>query len=128
MILGLGIDLVHIPRIEGVINRFGHRFLNRVYTEQEIEICLKRKRPSEAFAIRFAAKEACSKALGTGMRKGVAWRQMEVLQENSGRPVLVLNGNARRLAMQIGAQSWMVSLSHEGEYATAVVILQNTRH
>ncbi len=125
MILGLGIDLVHIPRIEGAINKYGRRFLNRVYTDQEIEICQRRKKPFEAFAIRFAAKEACSKALGTGMRKGIAWRQMEILQESSGRPILVLSGNAQKLASQMGAESWLVSLSHEGEYATAVVMLQS---
>ncbi len=124
MIVGIGIDLVHIPRIERMIARYGQRFLNRVYTRQEAEICQKRNRPHEAYAIRFAAKEACSKALGTGMRQGIAWRQMEVLQESSGRPFLVLSGNAERAARQLGAKGWMVSLSHEGEYAIAVVMLQ----
>ena len=125
MIIGLGIDLVYIPRIEKMITKYGPRFMNRVFTTNEIKICQSRKRPYEAFAIRFAAKEACSKALGTGMRRGIAWKQMEVLQEDSGRPFLELSGNARKLAQDIGAKSWAVSLSHEGDYATAVVMLQD---
>ncbi len=80
----------------------------------------------EPLAVRFAAKEACSKALGTGIRKGISWKQMEILQEDSGKPILILKGNAKKLALQMGATSWMVSLSHEREYATAVVLLQSS--
>jgi len=123
MILGLGIDLVHIPRVEKAVNRWGERFLSRVFTSEECSYCLKHKLPAQGFALRFAAKEACSKALGTGMRLGVTWRQMAIAHEPSGKPVLRLSGSALKKATGMGAGAWHVSLSHEGEYATAVVIM-----
>ncbi len=125
MVLGLGIDLVHIPRIERALDRWGERFLSKVFTHEELSYCLRHKRPAQTLAIRFAAKEACSKALGTGMRSGVAWRQMAITHEPSGRPILHLSGPALERAKALGANSWHVSLSHEGEYATAVVIMSD---
>ncbi len=124
MILGLGTDLVHMPRIGRALDRWGPRFLERVYTEPEIELCMARHDPVQCLAIRFAAKEACSKALGTGMRQGVSWIQMAVTQRPSGRPLLELTGRALEVACSLGATSWHVSLTHEGEYANAVVILE----
>lgn len=123
MILGLGIDLVHIPRVEKAVNRWGERFLYRVFTSEECSYCLKHKQPSQGLALRFAAKEACSKALGTGMRLGVTWLQIAIAHEPSGKPVLRLSGSALKKATDMGADAWHVSLSHEGEYATAVVIM-----
>ena len=123
MIIGLGIDLVHIPRVERAVNRWGERFLSRVFTSEECSYCLRHKKPAQNLALRFAAKEACSKALGTGMRSGVTWRQIAVTHEPSGRPVLRLSGPTLKKATDMGAGTWHVSLSHEGEYATAVVIL-----
>ncbi|OPL17339.1 MAG: hypothetical protein AVO38_01195 [delta proteobacterium ML8_D] len=123
MILGLGIDLVHIPRVEKALNRWGDRFLSRVFTSEECRYCLKHRQPAQGLALRFAAKEACCKALGTGMRFGVAWRQMSISHEPSGKPVLNLSGYALKRAKDMGAGAWHVSLSHEGEYATAVVIM-----
>ncbi|NIA08183.1 MAG: holo-ACP synthase [Nitrospiraceae bacterium] len=125
MVLGLGIDLVHIPRIEKAFDRWGEKFLFRVFSQEECNYCLRHKRPAQTLAIRFAAKEACSKALGTGMRSGVAWRQMTVSHEPSGRPILHLSGPALKRAKALGAKSWHVSLSHEEEYATAVVIMSD---
>jgi len=123
MILGLGIDLVYIPRVEKAVIRWGERFLSRVFTSEECSYCLKHKLPAQGFALRFAAKEACSKALGTGMRLGVTWRQIAIAHESSGKPVLRLSGSALKKATDMGASNWHVSLSHEGEYATAVVIM-----
>ncbi|MFO8240998.1 MAG: holo-ACP synthase [Dissulfuribacterales bacterium] len=123
MILGLGIDLVHIPRVEKALNRWGERFLSRVFTSEECLYCLKHRQPAQGLALRFAAKEACCKALGTGMRLGVAWRQMSISHKPSGKPVLNLSGCALKRAKDMGAGAWHVSLSHEGEYATAVVIM-----
>ncbi len=122
MILGLGIDLVHIPRLEKALERWGERFMSRVFTHEECAYCLRHKQPAQSLALRFAAKEACSKALGTGMA-GIAWRQMAIANEPSGKPVLQLSGAALKKAKALGAHAWHVSLSHEREYAIAMVIL-----
>ncbi len=125
MVLGIGIDLVYIPRIEKALDRWGERFLSRVFSEEEYSYCLSHRRPAQTLAIRFAAKEACSKALGTGMRSGVTWHQMTISHEPSGRPILHLSGTALKRAKSLGAKSWHVSLSHEREYATAIVIMSD---
>jgi holo-[acyl-carrier protein] synthase len=124
MIVGLGIDLVFIPRIEEALIKWEDRFLKRVFTSDELDYCLSQKNSSFPLALRFAAKEACSKALGTGMRQGVSWREISVVHEKSGKPVLHLTGNALKKAKDLGGASWHVSLSHEREYATAVVIIE----
>jgi len=124
MVIGVGIDLVSIPRIELSIERWGARFLDRIYTPDELLFCLGRSNEKASLAARFAAKEACSKALGTGMRQGVTWRQIEVTHEPSGKPCLRLNGCALNRAKQIGVGSWHLSLTHEREYAGAVVVLE----
>lgn len=124
MIVGLGIDLVFIPRIEDALHRWEDRFLKRVFTSEEIDYCLRQKRPALPFALRFAAKEASSKALGTGMRQGVSWCDISIMHEPSGRPILKFYGNALKKAMELGGSSWYVSLSHERDYAVAVVIIE----
>ncbi len=96
MILGLGSDLIDIRRIEKTLDRFGDRFINRVFTETEQRKSEKRKARAASYAKRFAAKEACSKALGTGFRKGVYWRDMGVVNEPSGRPAMYLTGGAQQ--------------------------------
>ncbi len=123
MILGVGIDLVHIPRLREALSRWGDRFTDRVFSPVEISYCSGLKDPVLAYAVRFAAKEACSKALGTGMRQGVSWKQMSVSHKSSGKPVLHLSGRAREVASALGARRWDISLSHEREYACAIVIL-----
>lgn len=125
MIIGIGIDIVSIPRITLSIKRWGLRFLGRVYTPDELAFCIGRANAHASLAARFAAKEACSKALGTGMREGVTWTQIEVTHEGSGRPILKLSGCALERAKRIGAYSWNLSLTHEREYAGAVVILES---
>lgn len=95
MILGLGNDVIDIRRIEETLNRFGPRFIDRIFTDVEIAKSEKRAQRAASYAKRFAAKEACSKALGTGFRKGVFWKDMGVVNEPSGKPTMVLTGGAK---------------------------------
>src|SRR6059058_3337064 len=97
---GIGVDLVNIPRMRDVIDRWRDRFLSRVFTEDEIAYCRARKDPVPHFAARFAAKEAGLKALGTGLRLGISWRELEVKRERGGPPMLILRGRSREIARQ----------------------------
>ena len=114
----LGVDIIEIERVQRAVNRYGERFLNRVYTEAELELC--RERMPE-LAVRFAAKEAVMKALGTG-RRGVSWRDIEILRNKRNAPLVYLHGRARRKAKKLGITELAVSLSHSREYAIASVI------
>ena len=118
MVLKTGVDLIEIDRIRAVLDRYGERFLKRIYTDAEIHEC--RGRP-ESLAARFAAKEATTKALGTGIGP-VRWREVETLRKRSGEPYLVLHGRAEQIARYLGLGNWAVSLSHSKEMAIAVVI------
>src|SRR3990170_2597073 len=113
-----GIDIIEIERVEAALARFGERFLRRVYTAEEAAFC--RGRVHE-LAARFAAKEAVMKALGTGAR-GVAWREIEVLPNHRGKPLVYLYGRAKARAERIGLQGLDVSMSHSREYAVAFVV------
>jgi len=124
MIFGVGIDLVNIPRMEAVLKRWGERFVNRVFTGQEARTCYPRVHPAASFALRFAAKEAFSKAIGLGMRKGIRWRDIEVFHLPEGRPTLKLKGRSFETCSEKGITRIHLSLSDEGEYAAAVVILE----
>ncbi|OPX20526.1 MAG: hypothetical protein BZ151_03685 [Desulfobacca sp. 4484_104] len=125
MIYGIGVDLVKIARLAATVSRFGDRFLNRVFTPQEIAYCQARTRPENNLALRFAAKEAFSKALGVGLRRnGIRWRDVEVVPAPSGRPDLVIRGRAAELCQQVGIRGMFISLSDEGEYGVAVVVLE----
>jgi holo-[acyl-carrier protein] synthase len=124
MIYGIGIDMVEITRIEKASQRWGDRFLKRVFTEVEIEYCYNMTCPSARFALRFAAKEAFSKALGLGIGKGVNFRQIEVMNAPNGQPYLNLYGRAKELCNHHGVKKSHLSLSDEGLYALAVVILE----
>jgi len=115
--LSVGVDIVEIARIEGALARFGDRFLTRIYTEAERSYC--RGRLPE-LAARFAAKEAISKALGTGL-VGVSWIEMETLADRRGKPVVHLHGNARRRAETLGLTEWAISLTHSDDNAIAFV-------
>jgi holo-[acyl-carrier protein] synthase len=120
---GIGIDLVPISRMRGVLERWQERFLTRVFTDQEIAYCRARKDPVPHFAARFAAKEAGLKALGTGLRLGVSWRELEVRRERGGPPFLILSGRTRDLARAKGADRMLLALSHDGDYAIAQAML-----
>ena len=118
MILKTGIDVIEIPRVQAALDRHGERFLKRVFTDLEIFEC---RGKADALAVRFAAKEAASKALGTGIGP-ISWRDVETLHKWSGEPYLVLHGAAERIANQLGLAVWAVSLSHSRENAIAVVV------
>lgn len=128
MVYGIGVDLVHIPRVERVLERWGERFLQRVFTAGERALCFSRPRPASAFALRFAAKEAFSKAIGLGMRQGILWRDIEVFHHPGGRPGLRVTGRARDHCRERGITGMHLSLSDEKEYGTAVVILEQAEH
>jgi holo-[acyl-carrier protein] synthase len=125
MIVGSGIDLVEIDRIQHSLDRFGARFLNRVYTADEQAYCLKKKNAAESLAARFAAKEAGAKALGTGMSHGVTWVEIEVVREPSGRPTLRFHGRAAQMAEKLNARRAALSLSHTENLAVASVVLED---
>jgi holo-[acyl-carrier protein] synthase len=123
MSLGTGIDLVEVSRIQSVLERHGERFLKRVLSPGEIEYCLAQREPAPFIAARFAAKEAVSKAFGTGIGSKLGWRDIEVIKLESGKPLVALHGKGRVLWEQSGARGIHVSLSHTANYATAVVVL-----
>jgi holo-[acyl-carrier protein] synthase len=124
MILGVGTDLIEIARVRQSIERYGERFLQRIYTSAEIEYCQRKRNAAESFAARFAAKEAAAKALGTGISHGVSWLEMEVTREPSGRPGLALSGRAAERARAMGVVGISVSLTHSGDTALAVVVME----
>jgi len=124
MILGIGIDLVEVEEIKKVIERWGERFLGRVYTEREREYCEGRGCPYLTFAGRFAAKEAFFKAMGTGWSGGMRWRDVEVLNASNGRPEVLLHGRAAQAAEDKGVKAIHVSISHDRDHAVAVVMLE----
>jgi holo-[acyl-carrier protein] synthase len=127
MILGLGSDLIDIRRIEQVIERFGDRFLDRIFTDVERVKCDRRANRAASYARRFAAKEACAKALGTGFRHGVFWRDLGVINLPSGQPTMRLTGGALRRLAEITPAGMMarldVTLTDEPPIAQAVVII-----
>jgi len=127
MILGLGSDLIDIRRIEQVIERFGDRFLDRIFTDAERQKCDRRADRAASYARRFAAKEACSKALGTGFRRGVFWHDLGVVNLPSGQPSMRLTGGALRRLAEITpagmAARLDVTLTDEPPIAQAVVII-----
>ena len=120
---GIGIDLVRIGRMREVIARGDERFLRRVFTDGEIAYCRARRDPVQHFAARFAAKEAGLKALGTGLRLGVSWRELEVRRERGGAPTLVLSGRSREIGLARGGRLMLLALTHEGDYALAQAML-----
>jgi holo-[acyl-carrier protein] synthase len=120
---GIGVDLALIPRFREVVGRWDERFLHRVFTDEEIAYCRRRRDPIPHFAARFAAKEATLKALGTGLRMGVSWREMEVRRERGQAPTVVLSGRCRAVALAKGAGHVLLSLTHDGDYALAQVVL-----
>jgi holo-[acyl-carrier protein] synthase len=124
VIYGIGIDLVNIQRLEAVLQRWGDRFVTRVFTEQEADFCFKRAYPASPLALRFAAKEAFSKAIGLGMRKGIRWRDIEVFHYPGGRPGLRLEGRPSEICREKHITGFHLSLSDEGRYGMAVVVLE----
>jgi holo-[acyl-carrier protein] synthase len=124
MIIGTGVDVVEIARIRSILERMKDRFVLRVFTPAEQQFCNEHRDPAPHYAVRFAAKEALFKALGTGWAKGVTWLDAEILRERQEAPVLKLHGEAQRLTAAAGAQKVHVSLSHSDQWAVAMVILE----
>jgi len=129
MIIGIGQDICDVKRIESTINRFGDRFKNRIFTEEEINKCESRSNSIDSYARRFAAKEACSKALGTGFRKGVFYKDIEVVNLKSGKPTIKLNGGAldqyRLITLNHKDALIEISLTDDRKLALAIVIISD---
>jgi len=125
MIVGTGIDLAEIGRIQRSLDRFGQRFLDRVYTPAEQAYCLRKRNAAESLAARFAAKEAGAKALGTGISQGVSWLEIEVAREPGGRPTVKFHGRAAERAARLGAVRAALSITHTAELAMASVVLED---
>ena len=125
MIVGTGIDLAEVPRIAEAVERFGERFLRRIFTEAEMLYCDSKANRMERYAGRFAAKEAAMKAIGTGWRGGVAWTDFEVQRRPGGRPAIVFHGIAAELASKLGVKNASLSITHTKDTAMAQVILED---
>ena len=124
MIIGLGIDIIEVPRIESSYARFGDRFITRILRTSEIEYCLQHRQPGPFLAVRFAAKEAISKAFGTGIGQWLGWQDMEILRRPSGQPYVVLHDKGEELIKKSGG-ALHLSLSHTASYANAVAVLED---
>ncbi len=125
MIVGMGVDIAEVPRVQAAIERYGDRFLKRLFTEAEIRYCESKANKYERFAARFAAKEAALKAIGTGWKRGVAWLDVEVVKLPSGKPTVAFRGKAAEFAQRLGVRNASISLTHTEQVAYAQVILEN---
>lgn len=125
MIVGTGIDLAEVDRIQASIERYGERFVQRIYTPREIAYVQRKANKYERYAARFAAKEAGMKAIGTGWRHGVRWQDFEVTNLPSGRPTLTFHGVAAEFARKLGVQQVHLSLTHTAQFGQAFVILES---
>lgn len=125
MIIGLGIDICEVSRIGAAIERFGERFIRRIYTPAEIRYCQSKRNAVERFAGRFAAKEAATKAIGTGLHFGVTWHDVEVARLPGGRPTVLFHRAAAEHFARLGAKNAHLSITHSGDLAIAQVIIDN---
>jgi holo-[acyl-carrier protein] synthase len=125
-VLGIGVDLVENARIEHSLERFGERFLQRVFTTGEIEYSQSMKYPARHLAARFAAKEAVSKAFGTGIGKSMGWKDIDVRRKESGEPYVVLEGGAKKLAEERKVSKVLITLSHTEHHAMAVIVMEES--
>lgn len=126
MIHGIGVDIVSIARIRRALERWGERFMRKVFTDEEIAYCVRKRDPAPSFAARFAAKEAFFKALGRGQRRGIRWKEVGVRNEMSGRPSLRIVGDRRALMESESISGVHLSLSHDNDSAIAYVILEKS--
>tara|TARA_B100001057_G_C22723647_1_gene900738 strand:+ start:173 stop:556 length:384 start_codon:yes stop_codon:yes gene_type:complete len=125
MILGIGTDIIDIRRIKQVINKYNHKFKKRCFIENEIKLCESRYRTAESYAKRYAAKEACAKALGTGLAKGVFWKDIEINNNKNGKPFIILHNKAKNILKSKNIKNLKIetSLSDEKDFAIANVII-----
>jgi holo-[acyl-carrier protein] synthase len=125
LVIGIGTDIIEIARIERSVERFGDAFLERVFTAGEIAYCQRKRNAAESLAARFAAKEAGAKALGTGISRGVSWREFEVRRDPGQRPELHLSGRAAEIASRLGIRHISLSLTHSRSISMAVVVAED---
>jgi holo-[acyl-carrier protein] synthase len=125
MIVGTGVDITEVDRIQAAVKRFGDRFLQRVFTPAEVRYCMGKPNAAERLAARFAAKEAGMKAIGTGLRHGITWQDVEVVRLRGHRPMLAFHGKAAEFAARLGCKRTHLSLTHTKEQAIAYVILES---
>jgi len=125
MIVGTGVDITETSRVEEALQKHGERFARRVCTPAEIAYCEKFKNSAERFAARFAAKEAAFKALGTGWSQGIRWVDVEVIHTETGKPELILRGQAEEIARRLGVTRTAVSISHAGRFVVAQVLFES---
>src|SRR5215471_19384052 len=123
-VIGIGVDVIECSRIQRSIERFGDRFLQRVFTEGEIEYSMSMKFPERHFAARFAGKEAVAKAFGTGIGKTVGWRNIDIQKKGNGEPFLVFSGPAKAVTTERGVTSALITLSHTEHHAVACVVFE----
>lgn len=121
MVIGIGIDIIEIDRIKESAENYGDRFLNKIYTQRELDYCLKKKYKYQHLAARFAAKEAVYKALATGWNKEVSWQNIEISNEPNGMPVVTLTGNLKKFLEK--GKNLKISMSHSRDYVTCVAII-----
>ena len=130
MIVGIGIDLINIQRIQKVLDRFGSRFENRVFSSEEINRSRRKYDKASSYAKRWAAKEACSKALGIGLRMGISWKEMNITNLDSGKPILKIEGKAQLILKKITPKGYKarihVSLTDDYPWAKALVMIEAT--
>ena len=124
MVYGIGIDIIKIERFERSLERWGDRLRARLFTPRELSSCQNKAQPGKHLALRFAAKEAFLKALGIGMFQGIAWIEMEIINDLRGRPHMSLTGEAEKICQEKGIKEIFVSISHEAEYGVAHVLLE----
>ncbi len=121
-VIGIGTDIIECLRIARMIERHGELFINRVYTPHEIAYCRERKQATQHYAGRWAAKEAVLKAIGTGWRKGISWRDIEVQNIPGGKPIITLRGGARKVSLDLGIDEMQISISHCRSHAVAYAL------
>src|SRR6185369_1947043 len=126
MIFGIGTDIVEISRFQRFVDQGNTPLLERLFTEQERQVCQARKGTAACYAARFAAKEAFLKALGSGLRDGLSWQDMEVVNDSLGKPELLLTGKAQDIFRDKSLSTALLSLSHDGGYAVAMVVLEGS--
>jgi holo-[acyl-carrier protein] synthase len=127
MIIGIGIDLVEVDRLRRSVERFGDKFLKRLFIDNEINYCQTKSNSYQHFAVRFAAKEALLKAIGTGLSDGITWHQIEIINDKLGKPSILTQGTCHEILQKLDAKNPKLSLSHTRHHGIAVVILeQNT--
>ncbi len=125
MIFGIGLDIIEIARIQKMLEKHAERFTHKIFTKNEVKYCQSRPNPGNHFAARFAAKEAVLKSLGTGMAQGINWKDIEIVNESSGRPILYLTGKGKEIFDTLNLKNIHISISHDKVYAIAQAIAES---